>query len=174
MSGPGRVLFFLFLVMAVQGVYYYPQMPEKMATHFDGAGNANGWMGKTDFLMMFYGLMAFLTVIFVVMPRLIGMFPNSMINLPNKDYWLSPENRAKTMEMIQEHLMWMSVGVIALILGIGQLTFQANLKPVPKMADAAWILLIGFFIFMFFWLVKFFMAFRKPVDGGQGTVDGGR
>ena len=47
---PSRVVFAVLLVVALALLaVYYPQLPERMASHFNGAGRANGWSSKAFF-----------------------------------------------------------------------------------------------------------------------------
>jgi uncharacterized membrane protein len=39
----------LIAVGVLQSIYYYPRMPEVVASHFDGLGAANGWSSKNGF-----------------------------------------------------------------------------------------------------------------------------
>ena len=40
-------------VAVLQVVYYYPQLPAVVASHFDGHGAANGWSGKEFFFGLY-------------------------------------------------------------------------------------------------------------------------
>jgi uncharacterized membrane protein len=84
-------LLILVLVAVVQFTYYYPRLPEMVASHFDGEGRPNGCMPKNEFFKMFAVITALIIGIFLLLPKLIKRVPPSMINLPNKDYWLAPE-----------------------------------------------------------------------------------
>jgi hypothetical protein len=97
------------------------------------------------------------------MPKLIGVFPDSMINLPHKEYWLAPERRPLTMSIMGTYMAWLAVIVVGLFMAILQLTFLSNLAPKQRLDGAATAAtMIGFFASMAVWLVMFYRAFRKP------------
>ena len=50
-------LLFLFLLglCILQALYYYPELPEKVASHFDLDGNPNAWSSK-QFFIAFYSI----------------------------------------------------------------------------------------------------------------------
>jgi len=159
---PYRLMALEAVALILVCLYYYSRLPQKLATHFGAGGAANGWMDKGGFLVFYLGLCAFMVAIFLLMPRFVALFPDSMINLPNKEYWLAPERRALTMGMMGENMAWLGVLVLALFIGMGYLTFQADLMPQPHLDEAAGAVMMGaFFVCMIIWLVRFIRAFSK-------------
>ena len=92
-----RTLFFAILAAGLlQLVHDFPLLPERVASHFGASGAANGWMTKSQFLMTYAAIL--LPALFLefgcsaALPRR----RKRSCNLPNKEYWLSPERRAGT------------------------------------------------------------------------------
>ncbi len=89
-----RLPWFLFatilLIASISWWHAYPELPERIASHFNGAGVPNGWMTKDQFFTLnaFLVGMAVFTGLFP--PFMIAKVDPSLINLPNKDYWLAP------------------------------------------------------------------------------------
>lgn len=167
-SLPYRLLALEAAVMAFQWIHFYPLMPEKMATHFGASGEANGWMPRDGFLLFYCGMCAFLMLLFLLLPRLIGLFPDSMINMPNKEYWLATGRRGQTMALVGAHMAWLAVLVLGLMLAILQLTFLSNLMPEPRLEGTSiGITMGGFFLCMLVWLVAFIKAFNLPKGPGS-------
>ena len=79
------ILFFLIGVFVSQCVYYYPNLPEIMASHFDGAGRPNDWMSKQSFFLLEVVILGFIILEFTFLPWIIGKMPNRLINMPNKE-----------------------------------------------------------------------------------------
>jgi serine/threonine-protein kinase len=162
-SLPYRLLALEAAVLVFQWLRYYPLMPGRMATHFGAGGEANGWMGRDEFLVFFCGMCAFLMAVMLLMPKLIGLFPDSMINMPNKEYWLAPERRAASMALIGAHMAWLAVLVLGLLMAILQLTFLSNLMPEPRLEGSAVALTMGGFLAcMLIWLIAFIRGFNLP------------
>ena len=162
-SAAAWVLAVLIGLLVLQAVHYYPLMPDKMATHFGSGGKANGWMTKDGFFLMLGGLCFFITVLFALMPRLISMFPDSLINLPNKPYWMTPERRPKAMAILGRNMLWMANLVLALFLGMGYLTYKANLMPEPALDERlALFLMAGFMAGMLATVILLIVAYRVP------------
>lgn len=80
------------LVLAYLGGNY-GRLPETFPTHFDMAGNPNGWSTRSAFLYTFGSLILLINILFFLPFKWIHMCPSSLINLPNKDYWFSTPER---------------------------------------------------------------------------------
>ena len=62
-------IFFVILSFAIS-FYFYPQLPEKMASHWDAKGNVNGYMGKLPALLLTPCLLAFLALLLFILPNI--------------------------------------------------------------------------------------------------------
>ena len=47
------LLLFVVFLAVLQVVLFYGDLPDVMATHFDGAGSANDWSSKTSFFVTY-------------------------------------------------------------------------------------------------------------------------
>lgn len=164
MGAQRKILAALVLAAAIQIVHYYPLLPYRVASHFDGTGRANSWMPKDGFILVYVSVITLLAILFTVVPKLIERSPDSAINLPNKKYWLASERRAETFETIQRHISAAGNVAIAFMLCVFQLAFMANLEADGRLSGAIWPLLVVFVILMIAWTIKFTRAFRLPRD----------
>ena len=140
------------------------QLPERVATHFGANGVPNGWMtreGHVHFtLLMGLILPAFVLGIF----GLIRLFQGKGLNVPNKDYWLSPERRQETLDFIQRQGIRFAGLFIAFLAGIHWSILAAN-RHVPTMLPTSYVGWIagGFLVAAAIWILIFFRYFfRKP------------
>ena len=130
----------LYIIAVVQSVYYYKLLPENVAVHYGGSGVANSW-GNRQFLVTFnLATITVMLALFVTISLLIKHIPDDMINLPDKKYWLSNENREKTLFSIQNILLEMGSATIILLLAIFEIIYVTNVKNLD-------VLLINPFIF---------------------------
>jgi uncharacterized membrane protein len=131
-----------------------------MASHFNAAGDADGWMSKNSFFIFEGGILLLILAEFTLLPYLIEKMPASLINLPNKDFWLAKERRTETFGAIRSYFEWFSILLLALFIAINQIVFRANLIQENLSPLAMWLILGAFFAFTIFWLVKFFRRFK--------------
>lgn len=158
-----RAVGVLLLVATVaQAAWYYPRLPMRVASHFDVGGQVNAYMAKQDFLKVQLVVVALLSLIFLVIPVLIGRLPTSMINLPNKEYWLAPERRAQTMGMIQGHLIGFGDVMLLFLFVVFGDAMRASLMPEPRLPNRIWTLLAVLGAFSIGWTVYLLRRFRLP------------
>jgi hypothetical protein len=106
--------------------------------------------------------MAHMTFVSLVLPGRLAHMPDSIISLPNREYWLVPERRAATFERFGGHLGMMGCATVALLLAIFELVYRANIASVPLPAEAVWTLLVAFVVFTLGWTLWLLRSFRQP------------
>ncbi len=153
------VLFILIGIFGGQSVYYFTALPEKVASHFDAAGTPDGWMSRNSFIWLEVILLAVLAFQFLALPYLIEKLPNSSMNIPNKDHWLSDEMRVETFAFIRRYLEWFAAVSLLLFILINQFVYTANIERQNLQSGKVWSILIVYFVFVTVWLVKFVRHF---------------
>ena len=156
-----------FGVLAVGGAIYfspyYAQLPEVVASHFNARGVANGWQTKSAFFAVFIGVSVLAAVIGFGFPRIIAAVPPQLINLPNKRYWLAPDQLASTMEFLENFFAWFGCAIFTVILVTFNYAIQSNLHP-DNRSDISrmWYLLAGFLVFVVASIARMFIRFGRP------------
>jgi uncharacterized membrane protein len=156
--------FFFFLLLAsnfAQIVHYYPLLPERVASHFNFQGVANGWSSKHTFMAIYGVVLVVTTVLLVGLPLLLAKLPPSIINMPNRDYWLAPERKQETCRTVSGYMILVGIAVMALLFTVFHWTIRVNLGYDQQMGSVVWII-VPFFIFITGWCIAFFMRFKKP------------
>ena len=155
------ILLLLWGAVALQCLYYYPILPETVASHFDGAGRPNGWSSKQSFFSLYLILAGLMSFVFFVLPKLLHRIPSFLINLPHREYWLTAGRKEQALAMLDEEMGWFGIVVFVFILSTIQLAIHANLAGGSGLrADAMWLLVGGFFAFTAVWLVRLYRRFR--------------
>jgi uncharacterized membrane protein len=142
------------------------QLPDSIASHFNGAGAPNGFMthqGYTVFMLVFVIGIPLVSVVSI--PLTFTRSPDK-INLPNKEYWLAPERREQTMRFLKSHLVWLGTGIAAFIGYMHWLLLQANAVSPPRLpADQFVFGVVAFvaavFIWAFWMIARFLLVPRK-------------
>lgn len=99
-----RVVFILWILslagLVIQGTYYYPELPERIATHFDSQGNANDWSSKTSFFVLWYFLIVLMNVWVPLSSVILRKVPPAMLSIPHKEYWLATDERKEKLDSV--------------------------------------------------------------------------
>jgi uncharacterized membrane protein len=163
-----RVLFILmFVANIVLTVVSVVVLPERVATHFGADGMADGWAPNHANAMLMTGVevIAFCAIYFSVF--LMRVLPARWVNLPNKAYWLSPANRARTMEKMQGFMWQFGAAVFLLMLVDGVLAIQANLAKTVRLNLYVFFPVFGaFLVYTIWWTVMIYREFRMPKGEG--------
>jgi uncharacterized membrane protein len=157
------ILLFLWGAIALQCVYFFPLLPGTVASHFDGAGRANGASSRETFFALYLGIAGLITFAFFALPVLLRHVPASVINLPHREYWLTPARIEQALAMLDEEMGWFGNGVLLMIGATMQLAINANLPGAVGFDTAVmWSLLAGFILFTSIWLVRLYRRFAIP------------
>ena len=167
MTTPKAVFIALVVLALAQVGYYYPQLPDTVASHFDGAGHANGWSSKAEFFGIMLGMMALMAAVFLAIPKMISSVPTSCISLPHRDHWLSEEHRAETIRFIDDRMSWFGVATILLILATTQFTIDANLRSHPELPVQFMWVFWAYLGFSLLWTIQFVQHFARVRKRGE-------
>lgn len=159
-----RSLLVALAVLAVaQGAYYYPRLPEVMASHFGASGVPDGYESKGVFFAIVGGTLLLTLGLFAGLGLLLRFLPARLWNLPNRDYWLAPSRIGETRDYVLGQMEWFGVATLVLLVLTLELVFEANLSETPRLdgRSIAWIL-GGYVLFTIVWLFRFVARFRSP------------
>jgi len=159
---PWIVMVGLLFVGAAHIGWSYAQLPDKVASHFDGTGNPNDWSTKEQFAMYYGVVLVAVAAVFGGIAWLIGHIPPSLVNLPNRQYWLAPERQKQTIRIVSRDLIWFANATILFMIVIMQLIVHANLNPPPELQSGFWIAFGAYMIFVAAWLIGLYWRFRLP------------
>ena len=150
-----------------QIAWWYPALPEVIPSHFDVAGNVDGEMAKASFCTFIISLHVLCLIIVPFIGILTRFLPDSMVNVPNKEYWLASERRKETIGKASFILNFTGWATSLLLIGLFQLSSlvaineRATINP-----EFHWLLI--FYLSMIFGMVGFVMLkFRIPKEEMQ-------
>lgn len=64
------IVFIIILVSFLIGIYFYPQMPDRMASHWNAKGSVDGYMPKFWGLFLMPIISAVMLVMFILIPKI--------------------------------------------------------------------------------------------------------
>jgi uncharacterized membrane protein len=143
---PRSLYMVLFLANLLIMAYYYPQMPQRMASHFAADGRVNGWQSRQAFFVIMFLVSAASAVVCFLAPRQIAARANARINLPNREYWLAPEHREATMRFISATMAWFGSCLLFVLIAGTVLALRANLGPDRRFNSQAMLVVLAGFL----------------------------
>ena len=157
-----RTFLALIALAIIQIIYYYPQMPEVVASHFDGLGVPNAWSSKIGFFGLYAVILLMLVGIFIFVPSWSENRASFGMKIPHRDHWLAPERIQETKLFFRRQMMIMGVVHLALAIYAIQLAILANFDQQPRMHPSIGWALGFYFMILIIWLLHFFLHFRNP------------
>lgn len=163
------LVFLVILVLALlQWVHVYPQLPERMASHFSANGRPNGWQPKQEFFLVVPIVVVVCLVVSFLLPRTLALVPPEMINLPNKFYWLAPERRKETTRCFAAHMAWFGCGLLFVVLNAVSLAINANLSNSAHFdSQGMWYVMAGFCLFAVVLFIHLILHFCKVPESQE-------
>ncbi len=159
---PLLVLVVLSIGFLVYVYYSSSELPERVATHFSFDGTPDGWMSR-DKHLLFFALFGIGISWFLACIGLVSRFiPTSFINLPNRDYWLSPERKHQTCLYMSRQMIWFGCIMVLFFAGIQYSIVKANQSsPVKMPNELFWFLFVGFLVAITIWTIALIQHFSK-------------
>jgi uncharacterized membrane protein len=159
-----NILFLLILIGAAVFVYQTGgTLPDVVATHFGPTGAANGVMPRTLYLRF---MLVFAVLLPLGLNLLVGRvlrLPSARINIPHRDYWLTPERRAETEQRLQLHMRFFGVMLAAFLCQVHWRVVQANRLTPPMLDNTKFAYgLAVFMVALVCWIVVLRRTFRPP------------
>jgi uncharacterized membrane protein len=126
----------------------FPELPPRIPTHFDAAGNANGW-GSPNTLWILLVAQVTTGVVFLIIPYLGRRFPGS-VNLGTRrlsDY--TPAQQARILPLLHDMMAYMSILMNLFFVFMLQGVLRAATQSHPQL-PMAWplLLLLGGILFI--------------------------
>jgi uncharacterized membrane protein len=159
---PSAAFVLLAFIGFLQARMFAATMPPVVATHFGSSGAPNGWQTQSQFFVLEVVLLGVSVLLAFGVPRLIAALPISMLNVPNKEYWLAPGRRYETLAFFKTQFAWFGSAFLAFLLVINQLVYRAN-QSRPRHLDNT-IFVIAMFAFLAYvgiWTVRLVVYFSR-------------
>ena len=140
--------------------------PERVAIHFDAAGTPDNFTSSMNMMIIWLVVNGLVIASFYFTAVFMRKAPVSMINLPNKEYWLNNDNIAGTRSKIESQLFLFGTATLVLLNALSVLATMANQSPQASIDMSIFVLfLLAYMVFTIYWLIKLVTAFKVPVSG---------
>jgi hypothetical protein len=127
----------LFILMA--GAVYFvitttTSLPLLMASHFNAEGIADGFMSQEGYTNTMLALIVLVPGLLALTPLGMRKLPANLINIPHKEYWLTPERRELTFQTLHRFMSVMACFLLLFLSYVHWLVIQANERQPPAMS----------------------------------------
>ena len=154
------------LVLVLQAALAYHDLPDRMASSFDFDGNSREVGSKESFYLSWLLTIFVVNAFVLIMKPIFRWAPVSMINVPNREYWLAtPERRAQSCAKLTNMMAAVFTCVNVMLILVFQYVVSVNLYGKPSFP--IWIPFLVVPVLLIFPLVWIFLAFRIPDESKQ-------
>ena len=159
----GYVVFVVAVAVGLsQLLYIRQQLPETVASHFGSGGKPDGFMARDSYLLLMAVLQIGLPLFMVAIAKGIRFMPNDLINVPNRQFWLSPLYREFTLGYMEAMLVWISALTCIFLIAVNYLSYRANIEKSPLDEFSFISILVVFILFIVSICGLMFWRFRLP------------
>lgn len=139
-----------------------PPLAEPVATHFDGAGNPNGWMSRNGYVVFMIAFGIGLPLLIMGLIRVAPVRYPRRLRIPNRSYWLAPERREETLRFLNAHVAWLATLMVLFVIAIHHLLLLANSSLPARLPQTPFLSLLGSFLAgLAVWIGVLWYRFRK-------------
>jgi len=143
------------------------RLPERLATHFNASGEPDGWMSRAGHVRFVLLVGSSISLFMIAICYPVRFLPAGLINIPNRDHWLTPERRPQADRILLHHSVWFACLCVTFMAALHYLVLQANQVVPPQLSVAAVLLVIGsFMVGILAWILTLLFRFRLPSPGG--------
>jgi uncharacterized membrane protein len=117
-------------------------LPARVASHFNSAGLANGYMPRDDYLVMMLVLMIAPALVIILFNVALPRIAPRLVRIPAREYWLAAESRAATYATITASGFAIASMVTAFMIAMHLLVVEANHRVPPRLdSGIVWVLI---------------------------------
>ena len=159
-----RIVFIgVLLLLFLESIRLWLISPTVMAIHFNAPGIPDRYAPKVVFFSYQLITVLIITGLAVLMQLLLKFLPIQHINIPNRDFWLSPDRRPVTMNMLGSFLDFLFAATLLVVHAGFEISTYANLQK-PVVFSPQWMapFIIGYFILAIGMLLWLTWEFRFP------------
>ena len=122
---------------------FTPDLPARIASHFDMAGRANGWHLRDAWGLGTLPLHLGTTVFIVGLISFMHRLPPHVINVPNPEYWRQPANFQIACQYLRSWSRWFAASELIWATFFDHQLFLANQRQPPYLDSQAMNILLA-------------------------------
>jgi len=161
---PASVIVFLvcIAILAVAAIDGHQQLPDKIASHFNGSGVANGWMDKLSFTTTMLAAGFGIPALVIAIMYSIRFFPAKYLNVPCPSYWREPDNYNKACDFLFISSFWFASAFLIWQVFFFRLIVSANqVSPAHLNSGLTILMTVPLLVFTLAWIIAIVLRFLK-------------
>lgn len=148
----------VFVVVLAWMVTTWSDLPKSLPMHFGENLKPDRMASGTQVFWMYVLLTVFQAMFFVLLVFVIRWLPVSLVNIPNREYWLTGERREETLRWMSTMLLSLGVATQLFMASLYYLTLQVGRGAKPDIyPEFLWTM--GLFLAVV--LTAVFLSFRR-------------
>ena len=152
------------IVSFIQLFYHLQHLPDPVASHFRADGQADDTMSRSGYGIFMSALLLGMPLIMVVSAKITNYVPTSMVNMPNKEYWLADGRREATLKEMETLLIGIGVATQFFLMAISQLTYWSNMEGDNLSMPAFTFVMVVYLAIIVAFTAYVYWRFRLPKD----------
>jgi uncharacterized membrane protein len=141
-------------ILIASAIYGHQQLPDQIASHFNGSGVANGWTSRSSFTLSMLAVGLGIPGFVVGLMYSIRFFPAKYLNVPNPSYWHEPTNFRKACDFLFVSSLWFASAFLLWQIFFSRLIVAANLVSPPHLnSNHAFLMTVPLLAFTCAWAV---------------------
>ena len=138
-------------------------LPARVASHFGPDGSANGYMWRHTYVYFMLAFVVLLPLLLNFIASAVGRLPITMINIPNRGYWLAPERRGLAVDRLRTQMQVFAGVLVVFLCYVHWEVVRANRSMPPRLDNGRFMLGLGLFMAaLIVWIVSLRRQFRVP------------
>jgi uncharacterized membrane protein len=139
-----------------------PDLPARLATHFDASGTPNAWMSSSGYLAFFGAFGLGIPVLIIALFYVTRWLPPALINIPRRNFWLAKERAWETHRYLLSRGLWLGCLMLLFMLAIHYAVIRANQLAPPQLAPKSALIPLGIFLIgLVVWIVHLILHFSR-------------
>ncbi len=155
------ILISLTLLAIAQAILNYQELPEIVASHFNAAGEADGWMSRDAFVILDIAIVLINAAVFFGIQAMLPRISSTYINMPNREYWLAPERREQSLARISMHIIWFGNATVLFLVILFHQVYQLNIEKKSSLEGDFWMGLMLYFALIGILILRMYRDFRR-------------
>jgi uncharacterized membrane protein len=142
---------------------HLPQLPARVAVHFDASGRPDGWSDRESFVRTTWIMNSLLILLFVGMATALTRLPVRLFNLPHREFWLAPAHADTTRVTIAGWLLVFGSGLLLFLLFLQHQMVRVNLGQSER-TEHLWPALAVFLVASLAWTIVLSLRFSRAPE----------